>query len=165
MESAERPKNEADVEWVLDRSPKGAYESYNRFMSQHFTASVPGVEENSPAVPRPFEVDQVRLAPGAKNCPRHAHSLQWEHYIVLSGTGRMLQDASAPALPLKAGDHLLQPPGQIHTMENDGTEDLVYYVIADNPPDQTCYYPDSDKWAAALHVFRMVEAEYYDGEE
>ncbi len=158
-------KNETEVDWQIDRSPHGVYESYNRFMSHQFPAAVPGVEDDSPALARPFEVDMVRLAPGKKNCPRHTHSVQWEYYIVLSGQGHMLQEEGSEPLAMRPGDHLMQPPGSIHTVENDGEDDLCYYVIADNPSDQTCFYPDSGKWSAAGHVFRMVDADYFDGEE
>ncbi|MHB1841956.1 MAG: cupin domain-containing protein [Sulfobacillus sp.] len=165
MEVSGERKNEAEVKWHVDRSPKGVYESHNRSMSQEFTAAVPGMEEGSPALARPFEVELVRLAPGMKNCPRHAHSVQWEYYIVISGNGRMLQAKGASPLPMQPGDHLIQPPGSVHTVENDSEEALCYYVIADNPSDETCAYPDSGKWLAAGHIFRMVDADYFDGEE
>ena len=33
-----------------------------------------------------------------------------------------------------------------HQIINDGIEELVFYIIADNPVGDSCYYPDSDKW-------------------
>ena len=49
-------------------------------------------------------------------------------------------------------------------------EDFVYYVIADNPRGDTCYYPDSGKWVAFKEgaeevIAKGVEADYYEGEE
>lgn len=146
MDSRMAKGNEADGDWVHDRSPKGVHESFNRFMCNELTA-VPDLPPDAPVSlhPRPFEVDLVRLAPGKKNCPLHGHSAQWEYYIVLSGHGQMLQQAGVDPLPMGPGDHLVQPPGWVHTVENHGEEDLTYYVIADNPVDDTCWYPDSGK--------------------
>ena len=171
--AAERAsRNEAEVEWFVKTSPKGRYESYNKSMSSKLSAGVRTREsfpwrgdEQAPVRRRPFEVELVRLRPGKRNSPRHCHSAQWEYYIVLLGHGEMLQEAGMPALPLAPGDHVVQPPGWVHTVANTGGEDLVYYVIADNPVDEHCYYPDSDKWLAADTIFRMQEADYFDGEE
>lgn len=163
MELAGIRKNEADVEWSLDRSPKGNFESYNRSVSLELSA-----EARDPlgaAKARPFEVELVRLAPGRTNCPRHSHSMQWEYYIVVSGHGQMLQADGEEPIPMEPGDHVIQPPGWIHTVSNSGGEDLTYYVIADNPVDETCHYPDSRKWYAAGHLFRMTDVGYWDGEE
>ena len=35
----------------------------------------------------PFDVEYVRLPPGAANFPFHAHFAQWEMYIFLQGRG------------------------------------------------------------------------------
>ena len=54
---------------------------------------------------------------------------------------------------------------------NSGTEDLTYYVIADNPIGEAGYYPDSGKWkvnkssAADRVVIKGEETDYFDGEE
>ena len=55
-----------------------------------------------------------------------------------------------------------------HQVGNDGSDDLVHYVIADNPIGETCFYPDSEKWAVrspAYRFFRGKLLDYYDGEE
>ncbi|MDA8344185.1 MAG: cupin domain-containing protein [Thermaerobacter sp.] len=158
--------NEREVAWDEERSPKGTYESRYREVSRLLTAS-PRTEVREGRYPptRPFEVDLVRIPPHATLCPRHAHSAQWEYYIVLSGSGRMLQDGDA--IPMAPGDHLIQPPGWVHTVQNDSEEELLYYVIADNPNGESVYYPDSQKWAfwPPYKLFRMVETDYLDGEE
>ena len=67
-----------------------------------------------------------------------------------------------------AGDAFVQPPGTAHQIRNtSATEDLIYYVIADNPISDPVYYPDSDKWAIRPpgKLGRLTETEYYDGEE
>ncbi len=159
-------RNEAEVAWEPDRSPKGRYACEYRQMSQQLeVAPKPSGQTGPGQSSRPFEVDLVRIPPGKRLCPRHRHSVEWEYYIVLAGRGQMVQgDGDAP-IPMAPGDHLLQPPGWVHTVENNGQEDLLYYVIANNALDETCFYPDSGKWAAGGKVFRMAEFDYYDGEE
>ena len=46
-------------------------------------------------------------------------------------------------------------------------DDLLLYVIADNPPADCIHYPDSQKWMIkpGRKVFRMTEVDYFDGEE
>jgi hypothetical protein len=48
--------------------------------------------------------------------------------------------------------------------------EFVYYVIADNPIGDSCYYPDSGKWAvrkegAQTVIIKGEETHYLDGEE
>ena len=53
-------------------------------------------------------------------------------------------------------------------MINNGTEDLVIYVIADNPIGESCHYPDSNKWLVRSPERRLIRGEaldYFDGEE
>ena len=92
----------------------------------------------------PFDVEITRVAPGKPNTPFHAHSEQWEFYHILSGTGKV-RDAEGET-PIEPGDAFLFKPGEAHQIFNNGTEDLVMYVIADNPLSESVYYPDDDKW-------------------
>ena len=52
-----------------------------------------------------------------------------------------------------------------------GTEDLIFYVIADNPIGESAYLPDSGKWkvnkssAADRVVLKGKETDWFDGEE
>jgi hypothetical protein len=51
-----------------------------------------------------------------------------------------------------------------------GEEDFVYYVIADNPRGDSCYYPDSGKFAVMKEandevIVKGKETDYFDGEE
>ena len=66
-------------------------------------------------------------------------------------------------------DCFVQRPETAHQITNPSeTEDLVYIVIADNPPADVVNYPDSDKWAVwpPRNLFRMTGVEdYYGGEE
>lgn len=98
--------SEKDIVWDSHRSPKGAYESHYRPVSEQLTACAP-VQQGFSDHRRPFEVDLVRIPPGKKLCPRHVHSVEWECYIVLAGSGEMLQVAGEASLPMRPGDHLL----------------------------------------------------------
>jgi uncharacterized cupin superfamily protein len=115
---------------------------------------------------QPFEVMWVRLSPGKTNFPRHAHQVQWEFYMVVSGTGKVRRNDVT--FDIGPGDAFVQPPGTAHHISNPNTTgDLVYYVIADNPPCDPVFYPDSNKWLIRPpgKLGRMTEATYYDGEE
>jgi hypothetical protein len=51
---------------------------------------------------------------------------------------------------------------------NDGLEDLVVFVVADNPLGESYYFPDSDKVGVGIperRVLRSPALDYYDGEE
>jgi hypothetical protein len=61
-------------------------------------------------------------------------------------------------------------PGEAHQLSNNGTEDFAYYVIADNPRHDSCYYPDSGKWAVSKEssdyiIVQGTETDYYKDEE
>ncbi|MBV8639341.1 MAG: cupin domain-containing protein, partial [Candidatus Eremiobacteraeota bacterium] len=114
----------------------------------------------------PFDVELLRVPPGAKPYPYHAHSTQWEFYIVVSGTGVSRDDEGKT--PIGPGDALLYKPGEAHQFINDGDEDLLVYVIANNPFNDTAYYPDSQKWSVKIPQRRLLRGEnldYFDGEE
>jgi uncharacterized cupin superfamily protein len=70
-------------------------------------------------------------------------------------------------MPIASGDAFVCPPGDAHQITNTGKEDLLYYVIADNPPVEVNFYPDSNKWLIKPQrkCFTIEETDYYDGEE
>ena len=114
----------------------------------------------------PFDVEILRVPPGKAPYPHHAHSAQWEFYHVISGTGKVRDDETATRI--EAGDAFIFEPGQAHQLINDGSEDLVVYVVADNPIGESCYYPDSNKWMVQMPERRLMRSEsldYFDGEE
>jgi uncharacterized cupin superfamily protein len=157
--------NQNDVSWLERRSPKGRY---HRFRRDLFTAlSRPEAGPELPARP-PFDVEVVRLPSGAANFPYHSHSAERECYVVVSGSGTMRAGEARTAI--RAGDCLLCPPGEPHQLINDGPEDLLYFVIANNDPSDFWYYPDSDKWGIPTPdgddlYFRPTKVDYYDREE
>jgi uncharacterized cupin superfamily protein len=114
----------------------------------------------------PFDVEILRIPPGKAPYPYHSHSAQWEFYHVISGSGTVRHaDGTSPVV---AGDACLFEPGQPHQFFNDATEDLVIYVVADNPIGESFHYPDSGKWGVQSpqrYNLRSDSLDYFDGEE
>lgn len=115
----------------------------------------------------PFDVEILRITRGKAPYPYHSHSAQWEFYHVISGRGvARHKDGKTPIEP---GDAFIFGPGEPHQLLNDGEEDLIVYVVADNPVGESCHYPDSDKWVVRSPESRLVRGgepvHYYDGEE
>jgi uncharacterized cupin superfamily protein len=114
----------------------------------------------------PFDVEILRVPPGKVPYPYHSHSAQWEFYHVISGSGTMR--GGEGTVRIVAGDACIFKPGEAHQLFNDGSEDLVLYVVADNPMGESWYYPDSKKWGVQSPQRRTLRSEpvdYYDGEE
>lgn len=114
----------------------------------------------------PFDVEIARIPPGKAPYPYHLHSAQWEFYHVISGHGEVRHEGGVT--PVVPGDAFLFKPNEPHQITNTGTEDLILYVVADNPMGESVYYPDSEKWgvrAPERRVLRGEALDYYDGEE
>ena len=117
----------------------------------------------------PFDLELNRMPPGKSNFPYHAHSAQWEMYLIVSGKAVVRhQDGKTD---VAEGDMFIFGPDEPHQITNSGDVDLIYYVIADNPIGESGRYPDSNKWKVnkTSPVDRVVikgnETEYFDGEE
>lgn len=114
----------------------------------------------------PFDVEISRVPAGKRLCPYHSHSAQWEFYHVLSGTGLIRhQDGETP---IEMGDAFIFQPGEPHQLINNGSADLIVYIVADNPIGESCYYPDSKKWLVRSPERALIRSEpldYHDGEE
>jgi uncharacterized cupin superfamily protein len=145
------------------KSPTGKYESYSKDIS----LALGGVKDTGTwGGGHPFDLQQRRVPPGASVCPLHAHTAQWELFIVISGTATV-RTGDGKKTSVRAGDAFVQPPGTAHQITNSGSEDLVFQVIADNLPADSTYYPESDKWQIKPQrkLFRMQKTSYFDGEE
>jgi len=114
----------------------------------------------------PFDVEIVRVSPSKAPYPFHLHSAQWEFYHIISGKGSVRhKDGKTQIEP---GDAFLFKPNEPHQIINDGSEDLIFYVVADNPIGESNYYPDSKKWSVRAPERRVLRGEpldYFDGEE
>ena len=146
-------------------SPKGKYHKHVKDISVALGRDPKSLDLDKR---HPFDLGQVRVPPGKSYCPYHVESAQWEMYLVVSGRGSVRD--SAGTSEVTAGDVFLFKPGEAHQLSCAGDEDFVYYVIADNPINDSCYYPDSQKWLALkegdeIVVLKGSETDYYDGEE
>jgi uncharacterized cupin superfamily protein len=153
---------ESEIPWIERRSPRGRFHLFRRHISQALGAPFDkGVSGGG----HPFDVELARLPPGATNFPFHAHAAQWELYLIRSGSGQLR--TSETTVPIMAGDAVICTPGDAHQLKNTGSEDLLYYVIADHPQADVGFYPDSNKWFIKPHGkwFKLQEADYYAGEE
>mgnify|MGYP001169145988 CR=1 FL=1 len=143
-----------DLEWRERRSPKGKYGASGLDFGKPMDAGPGG---------HPFEMMLLRIPPGKRPWPYHAHAQQWEFYYVLEGSGEMrLEDGN---VPFTEGDAMMCGPGEAHQIINNTDADLVVQIIASNHAFDACNYPDSGKWAMGGTIYRMDETTYYDGEE
>lgn len=114
----------------------------------------------------PFDVEICRISPGKTPYPYGSHSAQWEFYHVISGAGKVRHQDGVT--DIESGDAFLFKPGEPHQLINDGSEDLIIYVVADNPIGESTYFPDSNKWVVQSperKIIRSSDLDYYDGEE
>jgi uncharacterized cupin superfamily protein len=96
----------------------------------------------------------------------HSHSAQWEFYHVISGSGVVRHKDGIT--PIEAGDAFIFKPGEPHQITNDTGEDMLVYVVADNPMSDTYHHPDSNKWGVPFPERTYVRSDaldYFDGEE
>ncbi|MEO0793571.1 MAG: cupin domain-containing protein [Verrucomicrobiota bacterium] len=159
--------NASDLPWDELNSPQGRFVLSRKDISLAMGAPKDLGRPNGHA----FDVALHRIPPGKHNCPLHAHSQQTEFYIVVSGQGQLRQhidENTEVTETLEPGDCIHCPPnGTAHQIFNSGDEDLVFWVIADNPPAESIYYPDSDKWAIKPERkwFKATPVDYFEGEE
>lgn len=148
---------------MQESSPKGTYEASGLELSEELGRVPTSTDLNER---HPFDVEIARIPAGKKLCPYHSHSAQWEFYHVIAGTGAVRHENGLT--PIEPGDAFIFKPGEAHQLINDGSEDLVYYCVADNPIGESCYYPDSGKWLVRSPERRLMRSEpldYFDGEE
>ena len=155
------------------QSPKGNYaiaftgisEALKRGRARESGHRISGDAEER----HPFDLELNRMPPGKPNFPFHAHSAQWEMYLIVSGNGTVRHNDGKTEVV--AGDAFIFGPNEPHQIINSGDVELVYYVIADNPISESGYYPDSKKWKvnktsqADRVVINGGETDYFDGEE
>ena len=149
-----------EVTWS---SPKGKFTGAGKEISEELGRKPQSTDLNER---HPFDVEISRVAPGQSPCPYHSHSAQWEFYHVISGAGIVRHKDGTT--PIETGDAFIFKPGEPHQITNNGTQDLILYVVADNPIGEYWHYPDSDKWGLQMpesKYFRATAIDYYDGEE
>ena len=120
----------------------------------------------------------VRLAPGKRAWPYHAHHVIEEMFFVLSGEGTLRH--AGEEYPLRAGDFIGSPadPDAPHQIINTSGEELVYIALSTQEKADVVLYPDSGKYGVwcgtptdpkgpgSFSVFARKETgvDYWDGE-
>lgn len=158
-----RKINVDDIAWDRWDSPGGRFSASGKGISEALGREPTSTDA---LLRHPFDVELCRVPPGFANFPYHSHSAQWEFFHVLSGCGKVRHDGDES--PIGAGDAFIFKPGEAHQIRNDGADDLVFLVVADNPIGESCYYPDSGKWLVRSPERRLMRGEsldYFDGEE
>ena len=153
-------KDIAEESWI---SPKGKFAGASKEISVALGRKPESMDLNER---HPFDVEICRIPPGKIHCPYHSHGAQWEFYHVISGKGTVRH--SDGTTPIEAGDAFIFGPGQPHQLSNDASQDIILYIVADNPIGESCYYPDSKKWLVRSPEPRYMRSEpldYYAGEE
>ncbi|HYP16325.1 MAG TPA: cupin domain-containing protein [Opitutus sp.] len=148
--------------WQEMKSPTGKFQSFVCNVS----LALGGIANTGPwGGGHPFDVQLRRVPPGAKVCPFHGHLAQWELFVVRRGTATVRTDEGL--FTLRAGEVFYHPPGVSHQLMNNGSEELEVLIVADNPPLDSCVYPDSNKRSLRPpgKFFRIEEVHYFDGED
>ncbi|GAA5481967.1 cupin domain-containing protein [Haloferula sargassicola] len=161
MKANMRISNIDTIEEKVRVSPRGRYQIFRKSLS----LAVGGIKDVGDwGGGHPFDVELARIPPGKANFPLHYHAAQSEFYLVLSGTGVLHEGgASRSIIP---GAVIFAAPGDTHQLENNGVEDLVYLVVADNPRSDICTYPDSGKvYLKPLGICLDNKATDYYGED
>ena len=120
----------------------------------------------------------IRLQPGKRAWPYHAHRVIEEMFYVISGSGTLRH--ADEEYPLRAGDFVCAPadPKQPHQIINTSNAELVYFALSDMPNADVIHYPDSGKygvWQGDARNFRSPDnfklfareetaVDYWDGE-
>lgn len=121
----------------------------------------------------------VRLAPGKRAWPYHAHRVIEEAFFVLEGEGTLRH--AGEEYPIRRGDFIAAPadPEQPHQIINTSDGELVYVAISTQESTDVVHYPDSNKYgvwsgdlrnpsaAGNFHIFAREETAvgYWDGED
>ncbi len=158
-----RKVNISDIAEMSWSSPKGKFAGAGKEVSEALGRNPFSTKLNER---HPFDLEILRISPGKTPYPYHSHGAQWELYHVISGKGVVRHKDGTTEI--EAGDAFIFQPREPHQLTNAGTEDLVVYVIADNPINESSYYPDSKKWIVYHPERRLMRSEpldYYDGEE
>jgi uncharacterized cupin superfamily protein len=158
-----RKINTNEMPELVWSSPKGKFSGAGKQVSEALGRNPVSTDLKER---HPFDVEICRIPAGKIPYAYHSHSAQWEFYHVISGKGVVRhKDGKTPIEP---GDAFIFQPDEPHQLINDGAEDLVLYVVADNPIGESSYFHDSKKWlvrSPERAIIRSENLDYFDGEE
>jgi mannose-6-phosphate isomerase-like protein (cupin superfamily) len=145
------------------QSPKGKFKGFGKGISEALGRDPKSLDAEKR---HPFDVEILRIPAGETPYPFHSHSAQWEFYHVIAGRGKVRHDNGVSEIG--PGDAFLFKPGENHQLINSSEDDLLIYVIADNPVGECFHYPDSKKWGVPIPSREFLSGksvDYYEGEE
>lgn len=120
----------------------------------------------------------IRIAPGKRAWPYHAHRVIEEAFFILEGEGTLRH--AGREYPVREGDFIAAPadPEQPHQIINTSGDELVYVAVSTQARADVVHYPDSGKYGVwsgdagnpsspdNFRVFAREETavDYWDGE-
>lgn len=120
----------------------------------------------------------IRLQPGKRAWPYHAHYVIEEMFYVLEGEGTLRHAGEEHAI--RAGDFICSPadPKQPHQIINTSDRVLTYIALSTNDSTDVFLYPDSDKYGVwhgdsrnlrdpenfLVFARKATAVDYWDGE-
>ena len=84
-----------------------------------------------------LSVGTIRVAPGEKVRPAHAHPNGEELIYIIRGSGRVLIDGAVGAV--KEGAAVLFPQGSVHMLQNTGGEEMKVICFIAPPSNLSTY--------------------------
>ena len=121
----------------------------------------------------------IRLQPGKRAWPYHAHYAIEEMFYVLAGEGTLRH--AGEEYPIRAGDFISSPadPEQPHQIVNTSDAELTYIALSNMLATDVMLYPDSGKYGAwhgdvrdrrapgnfIVFARRETAVDYWDGED
>ncbi len=115
-----------------------------RFATRDFTTlDNPGVRSEQLVWPRnapdaAVTITRVTMQPGATT-PRHSHRDAEQTWVVEQGTATLLL-ADGETVPVRAGEVIRTPPGEVHGLTNTGAEPFIYLTATTPAIDLTTSY-------------------------
>jgi uncharacterized cupin superfamily protein len=131
------------LDQLKEQERKSLAGKYHKFVKDISIALSRDRDSLDLAKPHPFDLAVARIPKGKKYCPYHSHSAEWELFLVVSGRGSVRDKDGTTEVG--SGDAFFFGPREAHQLGIAGEEDFIYYVIADNPCGDSCFYPDSGK--------------------
>ena len=146
-----RKVNTAHIAEFTWSSPKGELLGAGKEISEELGREPASTDLNER---HPFDVEIVRVPPGKSPYTYHSHSAQWEFYQVIAGQGVVRHQEGTT--PVEVSDAFLFKPNKPHQITNAGAQDLILYVVADNPLGEAYYHPDTNEWTAPIPARRII---------
>lgn len=75
-----------------------------------------------------LSIARARVAPGVRTRP-HQLKGTFERYLIQSGQGRVFLGGNHAGIEVQPGSLVVIPPGTTQSIQNEGTEDLIFLAL------------------------------------